>query len=149
VRATSAPIAGTFVTEGVVGLGTDSDIDVDVTGRELPDLQAMLDGRRRRSKPLLALARFLTEMEVGNDVGVFIERGRALLVGRLSGDYHFDPNAAHGLVHQRFVSWHSVVERADVVPPASLQDVRPVFRVRRKRSSATGGADGMSPTLKP
>ncbi len=63
VRTEAAHIVGTFVTDAMVALGSDAGIDVDVAGRELPDLQAMVGGgRRSTSKPLLALARFLTEM---------------------------------------------------------------------------------------
>ncbi len=131
VRTESAEVTGTFVADGVVALGTDSGIDVDVTGRELPDLQALVGGRRRNSKPLLALARFVGDIQVGDDVGIFVEHDTALLVGRVCGPYEFRPIAPHGLSHGRQVTWGSVVRRAAVDPPASLQDVRPVFRVHR------------------
>ena len=131
VRTESAQIAGTFLTPGLVAVGTESGIEVDVTGRELADLQALVGGRRRTSKPLLALARFVSDMHPGDDVGIFASHDRALLTGRITGPYAFDANAAHGLVHQRAVSWQSVIDRSTVQPPASLQDVRPVFRVHR------------------
>ncbi len=130
VRTESAQISGAFVGAGMVAMGTDSGIDVDVTGRELPDLQALVDGRRRSSKPLLALARFVADMHTGDEVGIFIARDQALLTGRITGQYFFDARAAHGLVHQRPVSWQVVIGRSTAQPPASLQDVRPVFRVR-------------------
>lgn len=131
VRTESVEVTGYFVTDGVVALGTDSGIEIDVTGRELPDLQALVGGRRRTSKPLLALARFVAELQVGDDVGIFIARDRALLTGTITGPYRFDAKAAHGLVHQRAVDWQSVIDRSAASPPASLQDVRPVFRVHR------------------
>lgn len=131
VRTESAQIAGAFTTDGMVALGTDSGIEVDVSGREFPDLQALVAGRRRTGKPLLALGRFVADMEPGDDVGIFISRDQALLTGRIAGSYAFDAKAAHGLVHRRPVRWQSVIERSGVQPPASLQDVRPVFRVRR------------------
>jgi hypothetical protein len=131
VRTESAQITGTFLTEGMVALGADSGIEVDVSGRELPDLQALVTGRRRTSKPLLALARFVSDMQAGDDIGIFISRDRALLTGRITGPYAFEPKAVHGLVHRRPVDWQSVIDRSTVQPPASLQDVRPVFQVRR------------------
>ena len=131
VRTASAQITGIFVTDAMVALGTDSGVEVDVTGRELADLQALVGGRRRNSKPLLALARFAADVQPGDDVGVFISHDQALITGRIDGPYRFDGKAAHGLMHQRAVSWHSVTARSAVQPPASLQDVRPVFRVRR------------------
>jgi hypothetical protein len=131
VRTESAQIAGTFITEGMVALGSDSGVEVDVSGRELPDLQALVTGRRHTSKPLLALARFVSEMQSGDDVGIFISRDAALLTGRVTGPYSFDPKAVHALIHQRSVSWQSVIDRSVVQPPASLQDVRPVFQVRQ------------------
>jgi hypothetical protein len=131
VRTESPQIAGVFLAEGLVALGTDSGVEVDVSGRELPDLQALVAGRRRTSKPLLALARFVAELQIGNDVGIFISHDRALLTGRITGGYAFDAKAAHHLVHRRSVTWQSVIERSAVQPPASLQDVRPVFQVRR------------------
>jgi predicted Mrr-cat superfamily restriction endonuclease len=70
-------------------------------------------------------------MKAGDDVGIFASHDRALLTGRITGEYSFDGKAAHGLFHRRPVSWHSVIDRSTVQPPASLQDVRPVFRVRR------------------
>ena len=135
IRTESAHIAGTFITEAFVALGTDSGIDADVSGRELPDLQALVEGARRRSgKPMLALSRFLADIKIGNEVGVFIEHDNALLLGRITGNYQFDAKAAHGLVHRRPVSWHGVVTRSSIQPPASLQDVRPVFQVWRHAS---------------
>lgn len=134
VRTESAQITGTFVTAGMVAVGTDSGVRVDVAGRELPDLQALVDGRRRNSKPLLALARFAVDMQPGEDVGIFVSGDRALLIGRITGPYSFDAKAPHGLVHQRPVNWRLVIDRSTAQPPASLQDVRPVFRVRRAAS---------------
>lgn len=138
VRTESAQIAGTLATEGMVALGTDSGIEVDVSGRELPELQALVAGRRRTGKPLLALARFVSDMQPGDDVGIFISRDQSLLTGRITGPYSFDGKAAHALVHRRPVSWQSVIERSSVQPPASLQDVRPVFRVRRAAAPCAG-----------
>ena len=130
VRTESTQVTGYFVAEGVVALGTDAGIEVDVSGRELPDLQALVGGRRRTSKPLLALARFVADVQVGDEVGILIARDRAVLTGTVTGPYQFDPKAAHGLVHQRAVRWQSVIDRSAASPPASLRDVRPVFRVR-------------------
>ena len=123
---------GRFLDLGVVGFGTASGVDVDATGRELDDLRELVGsrGRRRPPRPLLALARFLTEVEVADEVAVLVQVGRALLVGEVRGDYEFAPRDDDGLRHRRRVRWDRVVPRSAVAPPSALQDVRPLFAVR-------------------
>ncbi len=130
VHVESAPRLGTCVAAGIVALGIESGMTGDATGHELADLQAALGVNRRPTKPLVALGRFVNEIEIGDRVGVFVEQRARLLVGTVTGDYRWARTAEHGLHHQRPVTFDSVQVRSDVDPPASLQDVRPLFRVR-------------------
>jgi hypothetical protein len=133
VPAASSARLGTFLQDGVVALGDESGMSGDATGHDLADLQAVL-GSKRRSKSLTALARFVGDIEIGDTVGTFLDRRSRLLIGTVTGDYVWSRTAEHGLHHRRPVAFHSVIERADVQPPAALQDVRPLFAVRRRPS---------------
>ena len=120
---------GACLAAGVVGLGTESGVDVDATGlgpAELRTLAFELSGRRR-AKSLRQLSAFLDEMAPGDRVAVPVEAGAALLVGEVVGDYAFQGREL--LPHRRPARWQRVVPRAAARPPAALQDPRALFSV--------------------
>ncbi len=130
VRPESQLALGQFITAGAVGLGTASGIDQDAHGLTLAELRGLLGGTRRRpSRALVALAALVSEINEQDQVAVLVERDRSLLIGRVVGDYQFDPSDAVGLAHRRPVAWQRVVPRAAVIPSSALQDVRPLFTV--------------------
>ncbi len=120
---------GACLAAGVVGLGTQSGIDVDATGLsplELRNLAKELSGRRP-AKDLRQLSSFLDEMRPGDPVGVPIELGAGLLLGEVVGDYLFQGREL--LPHRRPARWDRVVPRSAARPPATLQDPRALFQV--------------------
>jgi hypothetical protein len=104
-------------------------MSADATGQDLAGLRAVVAARGRVTRPLLALARFLGDVQVGDPVGVLVQGGAALLVGTVVGEYEF-AGGGGPISHVRRVRWGSVVPRSRIRPPAALQDVRPLFRVR-------------------
>jgi hypothetical protein len=120
---------GACLAAGVVGLGTHSGIDVDATGLTPAELRALskeLSGRRP-AKDLRQLSAFLDEVRAGDTVALPIERGAALLLGEVVGDYLFEGREL--LPHRRPARWDRVVPRAAARPPATLQDPRSLFTV--------------------
>jgi hypothetical protein len=120
---------GACLAAGVVGLGTQSGIDVDATGLsplELRTLSKELSGRRP-AKDLRQLSAFLDEMRPGDPVALPIEHGAGLLLGEVVGDYLFQGREL--LPHRRPARWDRVVPRSAARPPATLQDPRALFRV--------------------
>ncbi|MFG1924597.1 MSMEG_6728 family protein [Cryptosporangium sp. NPDC048952] len=120
---------GTALSQGVVGIGTDSGVDVDATGLEpveLRNLAKELSGRRP-AKALRQLSSFLDEMKPGDLVGVPVEQGAGLLLGEVVGDYLWVPGQP--LPHRRPARFTHVVARSAARPPATLQDPRALFRV--------------------
>jgi hypothetical protein len=120
---------GACLAAGVVGLGTQSGIDVDATGLtplELRVLSKELSGRRP-AKDLRQLSTFLDEVAPGDRVALPIEHGAGLLLGEVVGDYLFQGREL--LPHRRPARWDRVVSRAVARPPATLQDPRALFRV--------------------
>jgi hypothetical protein len=120
---------GACLAAGVVGLGTQSGIDVDATGLAPDELRALskeLSGRRP-AKDLRQLSAFLDDIRPGDRVGLPIEHGAGLLLGEVVGDYLFQGREL--LPHRRPARWDRVVPRAAAVPPATLQDPRALFRV--------------------
>jgi hypothetical protein len=120
---------GACLAAGVVGLGTQSGIDVDATGLtpvELRTLSKELSGRRP-AKDLRQLSAFLDEVRPGDPVAVPIEHGAGLLLGEVVGDYLFQGREL--LPHRRPARWDRVVPRSAARPPATLQDPRALFRV--------------------
>ena len=120
---------GVCLAAGVVGLGTESGVDVDATGlgpAELRTLGFELSGRRR-AKSVRQLSAFLDEMAPGDRVAVPVEGGAALLVGEVTGDYLFQGREL--LPHRRPARWERVVPRSAARPPAALQDPRALFSV--------------------
>jgi hypothetical protein len=129
VRPGSPAELGVCLSSGVVGLGTQSGVDVDATGLRPAELRALaleLSGRRP-AKSLRQLSAFLDELAPGDRVAVPIEGGARLLLGEVTGEYVFagrDP-----LPHRRAARWGGVVPRSAARPPASLQDPRALFPV--------------------
>ena len=120
---------GACLVAGVVGLGTQSGIDVDATGlspTELRTLSKELSGRRP-AKDLRQLSAFLDDMAPGDRVALPIEHGSGLLLGEVVGEYLFQGREL--LPHRRPARWDRVVPRAAAIPPATLQDPRALFRV--------------------
>ena len=116
---------GACLAAGVVGLGTQSGIDVDATGLTPAELRALakeLSGRRP-SKDLRQLTTFLDEIVPGDHVALPIEHGAGLLLGEVVGDYLFQGREL--LPHRRPARWDRVVPRSAALPPATLQDPRP------------------------
>jgi hypothetical protein len=120
---------GACLMTGVVGLGTQSGIDVDVTGLSSAELRALsreLSGRRP-AKDLRQLSALLDEMRPGDPVALPIEHGADLLLGEVVGGYEFQGREL--LPHRRPARWNRVVSRSSARPPARLQDPRALFRV--------------------
>jgi hypothetical protein len=132
---------GAALATGIVGLHTQSGIDVDATGlspAELRTLARELSGRRP-AKDLRQLTALLDEMVPGDLVGLPIEQGAGLLLGEVVGDYAFAGREL--LPHRRTARFDRVVPRSAARPPASLQDPRALFRV-------TLDADAVPPGLR-
>jgi hypothetical protein len=120
---------GAALATGIVGLGTQSGIDVDATGlgpTELRVLSKELSGRRP-AKDLRQLSAFLDEMASGDLVGLPVERGAGLLLGEVVGSYAFAGREL--LPHRRPARFDRVVPRSAARPPATLQDPRALFQV--------------------
>jgi hypothetical protein len=127
-----SPIAlGGFLASGVVGLGTASGVTFDINGHDLADIKAALglSPGRRPGRALAALMDFALKPALGDKVGVEVDRGARLLVGRIASDYRFTAKGATGWEHHRITHWQEVVPRSSVTPPSALQDVRPFFPV--------------------
>ena len=120
---------GACLAAGVVGLGTQSGIDVDATGLSPVELRALCKeiSGRRPAKDLRQLSAFLDEIRPGDPVALPIEHGAGLLVGEVLGDYLFEGREL--LPHRRPARWDRVVPRAAARPPATLQDPRALFSV--------------------
>ncbi len=120
---------GACLAAGVVGLGTQSGIDVDATGLTPAELRALskeISGRRP-AKDLRQLSAFLDEVRPGDRVGLPIEHGAGLLLGEVVGEYGFAGREL--LPHRRPARWERVVPRSAARPPATLQDPRALFTV--------------------
>ncbi|MGY1842335.1 MSMEG_6728 family protein [Modestobacter sp. SYSU DS0875] len=120
---------GAALATGVVGLGTQSGIDVDATGMSPAELRALskeLSGRRP-AKDLRQLSAFLDEVRPGDLVGLPVEHGAGLLLGEVVGGYAFAGREL--LPHRRAARFDRVVPRAAARPPATLQDPRALFQV--------------------
>jgi hypothetical protein len=129
VRPRSHNELGACLAAGVVGLGTQSGIDVDATGLAPAELRALskeLSGRRP-AKDLRQLSSLLDDVRPGDLVGLPVEQGAGLLLGEVVGDYSFAGREL--LPHRRPARWDRVVPRSAARPPATLQDPRALFAV--------------------
>ena len=133
VRPESSAALGAALSVGAVGVGGGPGLELDLTGLDLPALRELVEPalRRRSSRMLAALVGLVAQMREGEEVAVPIEHGRRLLLGEIVGNYSFDAGADTGLRHRRPVRWDRAIPRSSITPPAALQDVRPLFRVRR------------------
>jgi hypothetical protein len=120
---------GACLAAGVVGLGTQSGIDVDATGLSPVELRVLakeLSGRRP-AKDLRQLSAFVDDLAPGDRVALPVEHGAGLLLGEVVGDYVFQGREL--LPHRRPARWDRVVPRSAALPPATLQDPRALFQV--------------------
>jgi hypothetical protein len=126
-------VVGEFLADGVVGVGVESGIDVDVrgaaAGTSLKELLKEVAPGKRPGKALRVLDTFVHELAPGSEVALPIEGERALLLGEVLGDYEFDARKGVHARHRRRVRWGGRVTRSDVRPPALLQDPRTLFCV--------------------
>jgi hypothetical protein len=129
VRPRAHPELGACLAAGIVGLGTQSGIDVDATGLEPAELRALAKeiSGRRPAKDLRQLSTFLDEVRPGDRVGLPIEHGAGLLLGEVTGEYGFAGREL--LPHRRRARFTRVVPRSAALPPATLQDPRALFSV--------------------
>lgn len=129
VRPRAHDEVGACLAAGVVGLGTQSGIDVDATGLDAVELRTLAKeiSGRRPAKDLRQLTAFLDEMAPGDRVALPVEHGAGLLLGEVVGDYVFQGREL--LPHRRPARWDRVVPRSAARPPATLQDPRALFRV--------------------
>ncbi|MGI8592682.1 MAG: MSMEG_6728 family protein [Nakamurella sp.] len=127
--AESTTVLGLFLERGIVGLTAAAGIDHDVAGLDLGSMRELLGpaGRRKPGRQLLALSQLVSDLAPGDEVATPVESGRALLAGRVAGDYEFAAADGSGLLHRRRVTWERIIPRSSVVPPYALQDVRPLF----------------------
>lgn len=129
VRPADAAALGRFLADGLVGVGGESGVDVDLTGVAATELRALLRQvapGRRPGKQLRQLRTFVGEVLEGDEVAVPVQHDRALLLGTVSGAYAFAPVEP---LHRRPVRWKELAFRDDVLPPAALQDPRNLFAV--------------------
>lgn len=130
VQPGSAQVLGRFLQEGVISVGDDSGVQIDVTGMDLASIRQFLGpAARRNTRAIAALARWVDEIHVGDEVALMIDHGYSLVVGEIVGDYEYAARGADLGVHRRRVRWDRIVPRSAVQPVASMQDVRPLFRV--------------------
>lgn len=120
---------GVCLAAGIVGLGSQSGVDVDASGLGAAQLRELARARagRRPAKALRQLSALLDEVRPGDRVALPVEGGAGLLLGTVTGDYAF---AGRGpLPHRRPVRWDRVVPRSAALRPATLQDPRALFAV--------------------
>lgn len=134
VRPGSRARLGAFFELGVVGVGTESGVDVDVDGLDLAGMRAVLAKRepgRRAGRELTTLATLVADVRDGDLVAVQVEDGAGLLVGQVTGGYQLGSGRDDAPVHRRPVAWSRAlaVPRSAVHPRALLQDPRRLFAV--------------------
>lgn len=89
----------------------------------------------RNTKRRRQMVAFVHEVTVGDRV--VVPHGSTLLVGEVTGDYLWRPEAPRGLHHTRPVRWVGEVGRSDLAHPVHLQDPRVVFALREEPLLAT------------
>jgi len=108
VRPGSRARLGAFLELGVVGVGIESGVGVDVDGLDLAGMRAVLAERepgRRAGRELTALASLVGEVQDGDLVGIPVEDGAGLLVGQVAGGYQLGSGRDDAPVHRRSVAW--------------------------------------------
>jgi hypothetical protein len=130
IRPASPHALGRFLQEGMISVGEGSGVEADATGRDLAGLRQLLSPSvRRTNRATAALARWVTEVKVGDDVAAQIQGGHALVVGEITSDYQFVQRTDEVGKHRRRTRWNRLIPRSAVEPMSALQDVRPLFRV--------------------
>jgi hypothetical protein len=130
LRPESEHALGRAVLTGVIGFGEATGVPADASGRDLAALRELqVTPSRRPSRAVRALADFIEAVRPGDDIGVLVSSGQALLTGQVTGPYTFAPRDTAGLVHRRAVHWNRILARSSLPRPAALQDVRPLFSV--------------------
>lgn len=132
VRATSDDQYTEFRRRRIVGLGTESGIDVDASGRTETELRELLKEctpGRRPGKDLRVLASFVSDLAIGDEVAVLhpTSTDPTLMLGVVDGDYRFSARGATLSPHRRHVRWSGTLTRSEVIPPALLQNPRTLF----------------------
>ncbi|GAA2014487.1 MSMEG_6728 family protein [Nakamurella flavida] len=130
VRADSPTTLAAQLAGGFVGLGAETGVLVDASGRDLDGVRDLVEGGRPRrpKRPLIGLAALLA-LPLGDPVAVPEDGGTTLRLGTVSGPYRHVPDDPAGLIHQVPVRWAQTVPRTAIVPSGAMQDVRPVFEV--------------------
>jgi hypothetical protein len=120
---------GVCLAAGLIGLGTQSGVDVDASGLGPFELRALARAScgRRPAKDLRQLSAFLDDVRPGESVALLVQSGAGLLLGEVTGGYRFESREL--LPHRRSVRWDRVVPRSAVRSPATLQDPRALFSV--------------------
>jgi hypothetical protein len=120
-----------YLRRDIVGLGTESGIDVDATGGgDLRGLLKSCQPGRRPGKDLRVLASFVSDLVIGDEVAVPIPGDdNHLQLGVVTSDYEFSRRANTLAPHRRRVRWASRLDRSDVRPPALMQNPRKLFPV--------------------
>ncbi|MEO9326568.1 MSMEG_6728 family protein [Gordonia aurantiaca] len=134
VRPAGADRYAEFHRYGIVGVGTESGIDVDASAGGVDALRALLKERapgRRPGKDLRVLASFVADLAVGDEIGVVDPGDPGVLeLAEIVGDYEFSGRATALVPHRRRVRFVGKVGRDRVEPPALLQNPRTLFPVR-------------------
>jgi len=140
IRPGSSRALGEFLQQGMISVGEGSGVHVDASGHDLAGLRQLVDPAvRRTNRPIAALSRFVTEVQVGDEVAVFIQDGRVLVVGEITGGYQFVPLDDGIGQHRRRVRWNQLIPRTAVEPVFALQDVRPLCRVATTNDRPSAG----------
>ena len=121
---------GACLAAGVVGLGTQSGIDVDATGLRPAELRALskeLSGTPPGQGPAPAVGLPRRDGARATRSRCRSSTAPGCCSARWSGDYLFQGREL--LPHRRPARWDRVVPRSAARPPATLQDPRALFRV--------------------
>ena len=108
---------GACLAAGVVGLGTQSGIDVDATGLSPAELRALskeLSGTPAGEGPAPAVDVPRRDARPATGSALPIEHGAGLLLGEVVGDYLFQGREL--LPHRRPARWDRVVPRSAALP---------------------------------
>lgn len=82
----SAEALGRFLNDGAVGVGIESGVTVDASAGDLAALRALSPKPTGRpTRALVAFARFASDVQAGDQIGVLVQAGRNLLLGEVAG----------------------------------------------------------------
>ncbi|AZZ79954.1 hypothetical protein C5O27_01655 [Gordonia alkanivorans] len=133
IRPSSKEQFDEFRRRDIVGLGTESGIDVDAATASADGLRALLkecSPGRRPGKDLRVLASFVDDLTPGDEVAVVdADDPTVLPLGLVESEYEFTRRGKTLALHRRRVRWTGTVARSSVIPPALLQNPRTMFPV--------------------